>query len=297
MHADLLFKKVDELEELTFLLLRRGSKSGGKIAPSNVLRNLTEFKVRRICSVVLYRVAAQGGIAISRKKVAGDTLRGEAEARGGDDNQRQFFKTGITLKRNSSTKISAYGDCQCPLGRAGNLCPHMAAIMIAWVRNPEEFEEDPEYLRSLFEKTRQDVVSCLQDVADSSETSSRSEDLDLLQKIYSKIRRWGNEVGQDYGGTARELLDFDPLREFSATVNYISLAIISAIERRYALPALEIYNRATLATLGRVLEMFAENTGYAGKSSMEKKKEEKKVSREKTARSWDLLVESFARGT
>ncbi len=291
--ADLLFRNVDKLEELTLSLLSNPKKKDTKDLFGNVLRSLDEIKIRKICGEVIYRAGLQGFPRVSEKKFAENTLLGKIDARG--KNGIQLFQPSISLERKNSSKIHTYGECQCTLAAEGSLCPHIAALMIAWVRKPKEFEEDLESLKSKFEKTRQRVMVSLEELLHSVETSSSNEALDLLQKIYSNIRRWGNEI-KDAGDreTSRELENYNPLREFSATINRISLAIIFAIDHKYKLNAIEIYNRATLTTLGKVLELFVENTRYDNKSSQTKN--ERKVPRQKTGRSWDMLIENFAKG-
>lgn len=292
------FENVHVLEELALNFGRiPKDKEGVKDVSGNVLHSLSEFRVRKICSEVIYRAGLQGCVGVSEKKFADNTLHGKMDARGS-----QIFHPSITLERMNSRKIRTYGECQCTFGAEGNLCPHMAALMIAWVRKPEQFEEDMVYLISKFEKAKQNVIGSAKELVGVMENTSSAEDLFLLQKTYSEIRRWGdaiNEVLNKDVVHVREAKNFDPTRELSGTINYVSLAIISAIGRKYPKSqAIETYNKATLTTFGRVLELFVENTRYGSKSSESPiTKRERKMPRQKTARSWDILVESFAKGS
>lgn len=296
--ADLFCKSVDKLEELT-LYLCRNSKEGAKDVSGNVLRTLGEFRVRKICTEIIYRAGLQSSAELSEKKFADNTLLGKMDLR-----VTQLFHPSITLEREDSRKkIRTYGECQCALGTEGYLCPHMAALMIAWVRQPNDFEEDVAYLRSKFEKAKQNVIDSLKELLGFIENISSADDLLLLQKIYSEISDWRqaiNEARSRGGVHTREVETFELIRELSGTINYISLAIISTIDRKYPkLQAIEIYNKATLTTFGRVLESFVENCRYTNKSSESPptSKKERKVSKQKTGRSWDILIENFAKGS
>ncbi len=279
-----------------------------KISSGNVLRTLNESKVRRICGEVIYRAGLQDYTLgrVSEEKFADNTLLGKVHTKGNKSrglNESQYFQPSITLEKNTKA-IRIFGECECTLAREGTLCPHMAALLITWAREPRKFKEDVEYLRSRLEKARQGAVSSLEELLSFVENSSTSkaEVFSLLQETYSKIRSWREgvkEVNRDRGA------HFDPLREFSCTINYASLAIMSALERKYSLRTLDIYNSATLATFGRVLALFAESTGDRDKSPAAPTSCAKKLgkksdngvssSSQKTTRSWDILIENFAR--
>jgi len=285
--TNVLFKNVDKLEELTLVFLGKPKERTAKAG--NVLRCLKESKIRKTCGEVIYRAGVAGYTLISEEKFADNTLLGRV--RGKNHGDIQYFQPSISLERSAGT-IRTFGECQCALAREGTICPHMAALLIAWVRAPQKFEEDLEFLRTRFEKARQDVTSSLEELLVSMETSSRAEVFDLLQKTFSQIRRWGDRARE----LEREpIARFDSLREFSAVINCISLAIMAAVERKYSVRAMDIYNRATLTTLGRVLELFAESTNST--SPGKKVPHKATASSEKTSRSWDVLVENFAKSS
>lgn len=290
--TDLLFKNIDRLEEIAFFMLRNPKEKGYRDASGNVLRTLSEFKIRKICGEVLYRAGVQSYAEISEKKFARDTLSGKIDAR--DRNKIQSYQLNITLERKDSrSKIHTFGECQCALAKEGNLCPHIAALMISWVKKPQEFQEDLLYLKSDFAKARKNVLDSLEELLDSIENSSSAQVLDSLQDTYSRIRSCGNNIREVNRDLARSKF-FDPIREFSGTINYVSLAIVSAIECKYPkIKAIDVYNKATLTTFGKVLELFVENTEHESKSTPVKK--DRKTSNTTTTRSWDVLVESFTK--
>ena len=290
---------MDKLEELTLFFLGRpkvkeGRPESTKFIAANVLRGLKESKIRKVCGEVIYRAGVQEYTLgkVSEEKFADNTLLGRVGGKKSSHGDIEYFQPGITLETNAGT-IRTYGECQCTLALEGTICPHMAAVMIAWAREPRKFTEDLGYLRTRFEKLKQNVMSSLEDLLGSVETSSRAEVFALLQKTFSQLRSWGNGVKEVKRHEDLEPYSrFHPLREFSGTINYVSLAIIAAIERKYAVQAIDIYNRASLTTFGRVLDLFVESTRYSGKSpDSPAKNEEKKlvfhnaVGGQKTARS------------
>jgi hypothetical protein len=303
-----LFKNVDKLEELTLFLLERPKEKEGRTASAkfiagSVLRGLKESKIKKTCGEVIYRAGVQEYMLgrVLEEKFADNTLLGRVGGKKStSDADIQYFQPSITLERNART-IHTYGECQCTIAREGTICPHMAALMIAWVREPRKFAEDFGYRRTRFEKARQNLMSSLEELLVSLEMSSRAEVFALLQKTFSKLRRWGDGVKDVKRQDVELNTHFDPLREFSGTINYISLAIMATIERKYAVQAIDIYNRASLTTFGRVLELFVESTRYSGKSADSLARKERKkmphnvvAAGEKTARSWDVLIENFA---
>ena len=144
-------------------------------------------------------------------------------------------------------------------------------------------------------------------ICTSMQTGTDAENFELLQKVYAKIRRWRDavrEMNRVQSAEGRGTTKFDPIRELSGIINYVSLAILAAVERRYKLGTIDIYNEGTLTGFGKVLELFVEGTRFDSKSlaSSSLPRKEGKVSRtanassDQTKRSWDLLIENFAIG-
>jgi hypothetical protein len=309
-----LFNNMDKLAELTLILLGEQGKDSPesvKATSGNVLRILKEDQIRKVCGEMMYRAGAEVYTLgdISELKFAENTLLGRIVVGGRKkstrpDDKIQSFQPIVTLERNSRA-IRTFGECQCALAKEGTICPHMAALMIAWARGSREFKEDSEYLGSKFEKAKQKVRDSLDDLVASMQTGTDAENFELLQKVYAKIRRWRDAVKEMNRNTVRGGKGdkkFDPIRELSGTINYVSLAILAAVERRYKLRTIDIYNEATLTGFGKVLELFVEGTRFDSKllASSSLPRKEGKVSRtanassDQTKRSWDVLIENFS---
>ena len=146
---------MDKLAELTLILLGekgRDSPESVKATSGNVLRILKEHQIRKVCGEMMYRAGAEVYTLgdISELKFAENTLLGRIVVGGRKKstcpvNKIQSFQPIVTLERNSRA-IRTYGECQCALAKEGTICPHMAALMIAWARVSREFKEDNEYL-------------------------------------------------------------------------------------------------------------------------------------------------------
>jgi len=301
--------------ELVALLI--GREESSKAASGNVLRVLNESQIRKICGEVIYRAGVEVynlGNSVSQKKFAENSLIGIIGVKGKKSTSNlpeiSQFQSIITLEKegNSKKAIRTYGECNCTLAGEGTICPHMAALLIAWVRVPKEFKQDPEHLRSKFEKERQNVNGTLEELLEFLQNGTDAEVFDVLQKTYARLRGWRdtlNEIGS-LRGKREYNSKFDPVCELGGTINHVSLAILSAVGHKYKVRAIDIYNDATLTTFGKVLELFVENI-YAGKSlnaSSPVKREGKMISdptnssssQKTTKRSWDMVIENFAKG-
>jgi hypothetical protein len=189
----------------------------------------------------------------------------------------------------------------------------MAALMVAWVRKPQDFVEagEDQMRKSKFEEARQRVVDSLRELIGCIEkSSSRIYDLRLLQKTYSKLKLWVDDVKEANDGGLTILAeksekDVRPfIREFSETLNSVSFAIMSAIERKYNVGTTDLYNMTTVSTFARMLELFVESESHRKlvdsrlvRGSSGRKKETLTSSAtisSHTARSWDSLVENFS---
>ena len=275
-------------------------------ASGNVLRSLNEFKIRKTCGEVMFRAGMQifTRHGVSDRKFAENTLSGRIEA-GAKESKSEgipFFRSSVTLERKNSRTVRTYGECQCVFVNEGNLCPHLAALMIAWIREPREFREDPDYLIFRFEKAKQEVRVSLEELLNSLKEGTGAYVLDLLQKTYSKIKYWGNAISDKSNDDYNFEKNFDPIREFSRIVNDVSLMMMSAIGRKYDLQTLDVYNSGTVTTFGKMLDLFVEKSRYNGKLEISRaEKKERKLSMrindsKGTTRSWDLLVENFTKG-
>jgi hypothetical protein len=318
-----LFKNVGELERLALIRPEseeeNGESKGGiernKLSHAGaVLRSLNEYTVRNLCGEAVYGAGLQNYTQgrVSDKKFSKDTLSGKLNEGGRkwvSSHDLQLFEPSITLEKKS--RLRFYGDCACTLAKEGSLCTHMAALMIAWVRKPEDFQEN-ENKRIEFEQATRRVLHWLDELVSSIEKgSSRTVDLRVLQKTYSKLRLWADEIREANDGRLkihtvpqnedRRLL----IREFSKTINSVSFAIMSAIESKYRVGATDLYNRTTVSTFAKMVELFAESSSQRKSEKPTVMTAQRKKQRvilasassravsSRPSRSWDVLVESF----
>jgi hypothetical protein len=312
------------------------------------LRNLTDSMVRSMCGEQVY---ASGLVyymegRISERSFSNNTISAKMNARskkkgpfsGGGP---EFFEPSLTFGWAKGRRISVFGKCGCSWSQDGILCPHSAALMIAWVRKPRAFDEAelPQQLQQkhesggetpaaslLFDKTKKHVMRSLEELVDCIQNgSSRTDDLEVLEKMYSKIRLWTNQVREvrDNGAPVPfpAIHNTNPqsgagnalIRQFSETINSVSFAVICAIENKYPkVNAMDLYNSTTTSTFAKVLESFVESSSYHSKSTEDSfddgtEKQEDGKSREillspaatvpRAARSWDSLLDELATTT
>jgi hypothetical protein len=285
-----LIRNVETLKDFIF----HGEEKESQVTQSkfggSVLRTLNELTVRKLCGEVIYGAGLQSYLQgrVSEKRFSSDTLSGKLDESGRKwlaGEEKQFFEPTITLERNKgSKKIHTYGYCGCNLATEGSLCPHMAALMVAWVRKYEEFEE--RVSEKDFESAQDRVDDSVRELANLVEKggSSRYADQEVLQRTYSRLKLWtaGARAARKNGNQAL-------IRDFSQTINYVSLALISAVESKYRVEATDLYNKNTVSTLGIVLDSLAKN--------VHQKKQREKKSRPRTSRSWDKLLDDFTGGS
>jgi hypothetical protein len=321
--TSLLFKNIDKLKQVALFGHRAEEEDGlPRISTEKnilshagiVLRSLTEFNVRRMCGEVVFGAGLQNYAQgrVSDMKISKNTLSGKLDESGRkwlSSREPKFFEPRITLERNLKRPLIS-GGCLCSLASGGSLCPHMAALMIAWVRKPQDFEEggSDETLKSEFGEARLRVSDSLKELIGCIEwRSSRSDDLRMLQKTHLKLRLWAAEVnranGADLKLSAQPGKDLRPLiREFSETLNSVSFALMSAFESKYKVGATDLYNKATVSTFAKMLELFVENESLrksvdslqVRRTSGRKKLTRTVTATSHTTRSWDSLVENFS---
>ena len=269
-----------------------------------VLRSLNEHMVKDMCGDAVYNAGLMNYMQgrVSDRRFSDNTLSAKLnEGRKGLLSRGpQFFEPRVTLQRNSKkgSTIEIYGHCDCSVARSRNLCTHIAALMIAWVRKPRGFEEEEQWegseeaekggtaTLSEFEEARKRVMRSLKELVSCIESSSsKADELEVLQKTYSKLRLWTNQVKeatregrnsvlpgmlsnspsspqQSQSGTGNTF--HRPLiHEFSATINSVSFAIMSEIESKYPdIGSTDLYNSMTVSTFAKVLESFVESASY-----------------------------------
>lgn len=312
---------------------------GGELSkPGSLISQLSELTVREICGKAVY----SSGLAyflegrISQQRFWENSISAKLNPRKKETHESasEVFEPRLTFERSKGKeKIAVYGDCGCSWSKDRILCPHAAALMIAWARNPEIFEphaaESSTEISTLFEREREHVRQSLEQVAKCIQGggTSTNDDLEVLQKLHAKIRLWTEAAREAYdevlsvtssasgytkpadlssskSSFSRQVM----LLEFSSTVNHVSLGIMHAFESKYPrIQAVDLYNRTTLSTFAKVLEEFAERLGSRKSPRVTKKvkkgKAQKAAGKSRTAnmvakreatRSWDALIEKFA---
>ena len=312
--TNLLFKNIDKLEQVTLFgyHAKEGGLEPGKDPFSSagiVLRSLTEYNVRSICGDAVYGAGLQDYTQrrVSDMRFWRNTLSGKVDQSGKKwltSSGSQFFEPTITIERNAKSPLIS-GGCPCSIASDGSLCPHIAALMIAWVRKPHEFSEslDDEAKLSECDEARQRVADSLSELTKGIVGgTSKAEDLRVLQKTYSKLRLWAADVMEinDSSLTVHAGQSKDLVLKFSETLNSISFALMSAIDSKYGLGAVDLYNKSIVSTFGKSLDLLVESTGQRKPAVSEKGKVKKrrastnpKISSHVT-RSWDDLIENFA---
>ena len=274
--TSLLFKNVDKLKQLALSGRHTEEEDGLPGVETDtfshagmVLHSLTEFNVRSMCGEAVYGAGLQNYTQgrVSDMKFSKNTLSGKLDESGRkwlSSNDPQYFEPMITLERNSKRpRIS--GGCACSLASEGSLCTHMAALMIAWVRKPQDFVEA---VAGQGNRSSRWPGSALW--AHSMKWSAASKRVVRGTTIcgYFRKRTQSSGSGRTMSEEANTALtlgakpdeDLRPLiREFSETLNSVSFALMSAIESKYTVGATNLYNTATVSTFARVLELFVEN--------------------------------------
>jgi hypothetical protein len=314
-----LFKSLDELKQLAFLSSHPYEKDslpnrdenqfrkGALSQPGIVLGSLTEFNIRNMCGAAVYGAGLQEYLQgrVSHCVFRKNTLWGKVDERHenktASEDKPQALLPSITLER-SSTRPKISGSCECTLAREGSLCPHMAALMIAWVRKPHEFkqEEDYQIRRSAFDEAKQRAEESLRELTRSiANGSSRKGDLQMLRKTYSKLKVWVREVN------GVENRDGDYVREFLEVLNSVSFHLMYEIDRKYRDGAIaDFCNRTIVSSFGKALESFVENTGSSKSTQASLGGAKRRISKKSSSltasprssspsRSWDSVVEAF----
>ena len=305
------------------------------LKPGNSIGQLTELTVREICGKAVY----SSGLAyflegrISQGRFWDNTISGKLNPREKElrEDISEVFEPRLTFERSKGKeKIAVYGDCGCSWSKEGILCPHAAALMIAWARNPETFEsramKSSTEISILIEKAREQVRQSLEHLVTFIQDggASMNDYLEVLQRLHTKIRLWTEDVSEAYDGIlslstsasshagpadlskvslpSKQVM----LLDFSSTVNHVSLRIMHVVESKYPwIEAIDLYNKTTLSTFSKVLESFVERLDRRKSPRVTKAKRERKckggaksrtvrrVGKGKATRSWDALIEKF----
>lgn len=320
--TNLFFKNVDKLKQLAILSSCARNYDSvpiakGQITASShagmILSSLTEYNARKICGDALYGAGLQNYIQgrVVVKRFWKNTLLGKLDETGRkwlSGRDPKFFEPMITLER-SSERPHIFGHCGCSLAGEGSICTHMAALLIAWVRRPRDFVEGVNYstIKSEFDEAKGAVAGSLRELVDCIESgSSTTDDLRLLHKTYSKLRLWVDEVKEaNFVGSVEDAAHKEKnlIREFSKTIHDATFTITTMFESKYKMGVTDLYNRNTVSTFAKVIELFVESAdhkpvGLISRPKGGRRKREKETKHmtllPHTARTWDSLVENFA---
>ena len=317
--TNLFFKNVDKLKQLASFSTCATNHNKVPIAKGQttifsragmILGSLTEYNARKICGDALYGAGLQNYVQgrVIDKRFWKNTLSGKLDETGRkwlSGRDPQFFEPIITIER-SSKRPRISGHCGCSLASEGSICTHMAALLIAWVRKPQDFVEGVDYetIMSEFDEIKGAVTESLRELTECIEGgSSKTDDLRLLQKTYSKLRLWVDEVKEaNYDGTVEHAAhkEKDLIREFSKTIHDAAFAIMTAFESKYRIGVTDVYNRNTVSTFAKVFELFVESADHNGVGLISRPKKGRKRGTKPithspyTTRTWDSLVENFS---
>ena len=117
------------------------------------LPNLTESDITRYCTEQSFERGEDYYYrgAISRPIRQGWTLRAECEG-------SQYEPYRVTVELDEEGIADAY--CSCPYDWGG-YCKHVVALLLTWVRDPDEFTVIPETDELLAEKSREELVEII----------------------------------------------------------------------------------------------------------------------------------------
>lgn len=240
--------------------------------------------------------------------------------------QIRLAKSGLEVHARVTGKSAPYYDvdivfeaggkhlrtrCNCP-DRMHNMCKHVVAVLVCWSRKPRSFNLDigelvhPDgdgLVDPVFAERFENALARLEDVVERMPSSSRKEDFAVLQQL-GTIMRWGS-VGSK--SEKRETV------EFAKLTSVVSASIIAALDAKYGLGAMALYNSATAGIMGELMERFIEKVQKpttTGQSTIKEEAQiqgdgeahitpiairdtEKKNRSRDVSRSWDGILEEF----
>lgn len=105
------------------------------------------------------------------------------------------------------------GNCSCPAGEGGH-CKHSAALLLTWIHAPSSFVEVPGLERILEERTREELISLIQEMVDRYPVLDQLLELSMLRGlppgeplrsdlIAQQVRRAFSSAGGEHGDNNR----------------------------------------------------------------------------------------------
>lgn len=341
--ANKLFRRFDELQRLVILSpegVDQASSEQLSLITENVVRQwspprsyltgLQYFMEGRVSEQRVWRSILSGTVNVHRKKgVAARFLPWV------DDDANTSYSVRIEMRGLASPAAVQEGSylhagayCQCAQDGMRDACPHLVALLLSWVRNPRSFKQSPEMaspnegridgqkqLPSLVKATARvldaldEMVSCI-----ASDGSSRADVLEMLQLTYSKMRLASSQLAERWSEISSGH-ESEPLVVSSFIIDVIASRVLSALDSRYFMGAVQLKNKAEVDAIGKALQSFAESVGReqhfpepsgVGNERRQEKppvvspflqetRAESRLGEKRVTRSWDKIVEEFSR--
>ncbi|MEM3095146.1 MAG: hypothetical protein QXX64_05855 [Nitrososphaera sp.] len=167
--------------------------------------------------------------------------------------------------------------CDCSIFTRRDACPHVVALMLAWVRKRDTFRatfqpagagygedetgygEKPWEMEARIAMASHRALWLMEELAEGLETSSRREDLDVIQQLQSLIKN----CALAYESTDLTHANNNPvhLRDVLSITTSVYLGVMESIGRKYSLPFMAVHYKGLLATADRTVEMFLDGVG------------------------------------
>jgi uncharacterized Zn finger protein len=172
-----------------------------------------EHVARWVGSVSLDRAYNYVGDAFSNLRRTGNTLKGDCQG-----TSPIPYRVEATLGKRGIARAL----CSCPVGDEGR-CKHVAALLLTWIEDPHAFEEVPELMEALEQRTKPELIALirmmlarhpdLESVLNMPPPGSSAKPVDhkVIQKQVRKIRKsyeygeWGSgrAAAQELGELVR----------------------------------------------------------------------------------------------
>jgi SWIM zinc finger len=266
-------------------------KSAQPVADPILSEFATEDSVRRWAEPENYLAGLQcyGEARLSHRTVSGNVLSAVVNAR--RKGKLHLPRSGVTeysvsIKvtpkaiRGEKWDYQINGHCDCPGVTEGEVCAHVVALLIAWLRKPAAFEileakeagsggleMDPRELArrnaELGEATY-GVLTVLQEllVLMEDQKCSKNDTITVLETIYSRVKLASVGVEAALAEISTVPSEDAAYRReaivgFSVLLNAVSLRLFAAVEMRWKVGATALLNGANAVMTGRLLGALA----------------------------------------
>ncbi|MBW3625792.1 MAG: SWIM zinc finger family protein, partial [Armatimonadetes bacterium] len=103
----------------------------------------------------------------------GNTLRARCAGSSGGP---YTLEATLVPETDSGTEPLAHWECNCP---RGGFCKHLVALLLAWIRTPEAFDERPEIMDLLKDRSRDELIALVQKML------QRAPELETLLDVFA----------------------------------------------------------------------------------------------------------------